>query len=192
MRRLVKAALVAITAALSAPVYAQITVPNPITPPATRPIPPLGIYVMGTVGCVAVAPMAQTIILGRQLTFNEAYRTMFGCTAGPLGWVIADLLAPPGVTLPGQPPRTPRTNRQGQGQGRNIIIPGAGVPLVGNEILLQVEPGTPVLYRPDGGDVAVDAARNADLQAYRPHAAALAHRRQRFFARDVGHGQGAR
>jgi len=117
----------------------------PVTTSTTRPLTPLGIYVLGSVGCAAAAPMAQTLILGRQLTLNEAYRNTFGCIAGPAGWLIADWLVPPGTVLlgttpvPGQGPQRPP---QRQFSNRNINVPPPGLTaFVPNEILLQLAPG---------------------------------------------------
>ena len=98
---------------------------------------------IGSVACAAAAPIAQTAILGRELTLNEAYRTTFGCMAGPVGWLIADWLAPPTVGLPTPPNPTPgpRSPNQRSG-GRNISIPPSSeIRLVRDEVLLQFEPG---------------------------------------------------
>jgi hypothetical protein len=82
MWRLITAALLAIATSLAALVPAQgqvctfACVSN--TPPVTtttRTITPLGIYAIASIGCITVGPMAQTVILGRELTMNEAYRT---------------------------------------------------------------------------------------------------------------------
>lgn len=116
---------------------------NPPPPVTTRPITPLGFYVIGSIGCAAAAPIAQTAILGRELTMNEAYRTMLGCVAGPVGWLIADWLAPPtvGFPTPPNPTQGPRPPIQRSGS-RNISIPPAGLTaFVPDEILLQRAPG---------------------------------------------------
>ncbi len=91
--------------------------------------------------------MAQTLIVGRELTMNEAYRTMFGSVAGPIGWIIADALVPTTVGLTAEPPKPPRIQRRArQGRGRNITIPSAGqTSLVRNEVLLEIAPGTPAI-----------------------------------------------
>ena len=148
MRRLAAAAVLAIAVSLSGlmPALGQICtfacVNNPPPPVTTRPITPLGFYVIGSIGCAAAAPIAQTAILGRELTMNEAYRTMLGCVAGPVGWLIADWLVPPTVGLP-TPPTQGSQRPPGQtGRGRNISIPPPNeIRLVRDEVLLQFEPG---------------------------------------------------
>ena len=87
--------------------------------------------------------MIGTVILGRELTLNEAYRSTLGCFLGPIGWLLADALVPPTITTQIQtqtqtqtskpPPRQQRT-----GRGRNFKIPPQGeTRFVGNEILLE-------------------------------------------------------
>ena len=147
MRRLAAAAVLAIAVSLSGlmPALGQICtfacVNNPPPPVTTRPITPLGFYVIGSIGCAAAAPIAQTAILGRELTMNEAYRTMLGCVAGPVGWLIADWLAPP-IGTPTPPTQGPQQPPRQRISGRNISIPPPNeIRLVRDEVLLQFEPG---------------------------------------------------
>ena len=69
------------------------------------------------------------------------------CFLGPVGWLLGPVLFPDPVvvttnTSPGnQPPQGPR-----QTNNRHIDIPGRGVAFVPNEILLELEPGTPPDY----------------------------------------------
>jgi subtilisin family serine protease len=161
MGKLVGAVLLAIVtvAGALAPAYGQSTLPNiPRVPPPTIidrgvPITPLGWFVIGSVGCAAVSPMIATVILGRELTLNEAYRSTLGCFLGPIGWLLADALVPPTITTQLQtqtqtqtskpPPRQQRT-----GQGRNFKIPPQGeTRFVGNEILLEFGPGATAQMR---------------------------------------------
>lgn len=151
MGKLVGAVLLAIAtvAGALAPAYGQATIPNIPPPPTTiidrgAPITPLGWFVIGSVGCAAVSPMIATVILGRELTLNEAYRSTLGCFLGPIGWLLADALVPPTTTTQIQiqtqtskpPPRQQRT-----GQGRNFKLPPQGeTRFVGNEILLEFGP----------------------------------------------------
>jgi len=158
MGKLVGAALLAIAtvAGALAPAYGQTLPNNPRVPPPTvidrgTPITPLGWFVIGSVGCAAVSPMIATVILGRELTLNEAYRSTLGCFLGPIGWLLADALVPPTTTTQIQiqtqtskpPPRQQRTDR-----GRNFKIPPQGeTRFVGNEILLEFGPGATAQMR---------------------------------------------
>src|SRR5262245_45997544 len=160
MGKLVGPVLLAIATVADAlaPAYGQSTVPPNIPPPTTvidrgAPITPLGWFVIGSVGCAAVSPMIGTVILGRELTLNEAYRSTLGCFLGPIGWLLADALVPPPTTAQIQtqtqtqtskpPPRQQRT-----GRGRNFKIPPQGeTRFVGNEILLEFGPGATAQMR---------------------------------------------
>ena len=148
-------AIAAVAGAL-APAYGQSTVPIIPPPPTTvidraTPITPLGWFVIGSVGCAAVSPMIATVILGRELTLNEAYRSTLGCFLGPIGWLLADALAPPTITTRTQiqtqtskpPPRQRRS-----GTGRNFKIPPQGeTRFVANEIVLEFAPGASAQMR---------------------------------------------
>jgi subtilisin family serine protease len=82
-------------------------------------------------------PIAGTIILGREMTAAEVYRSTLGCFLGPVGLIVGPMLFPdvPVVTT-ATPPPTPSGQRQA---GRNISIPPAGeTRFVANEVLLQV------------------------------------------------------
>jgi len=98
-----------------------------------------------------VSPMIATVILGRELTLNEAYRSTFGCFLGPIGWLLADALTPPTITTQIQtqtrtskpPPRQQRT-----GRGRNFKIPPQGeTRFVANELVLEFAPGATAQMR---------------------------------------------
>jgi subtilisin family serine protease len=151
MRGFLKRALLAaaIVVGVLVPAFAQSTVPPniPNTPGITtrvHPITPLGWFVIGSIGCAAVSPMIGTVILGRELTLNEAYRSMLGCVLGPVGWLLADALVPPtiavipstatgGNTSSTTPPRKPKR----VARGPNINIPPTGeTRFVNNEVLL--------------------------------------------------------
>ena len=160
MGKLARAMLLAIATVAGAlvPAYGQSTVPNNPPPPTTiinrgTPITPLGWFVIGSVGCAAVSPMIATVILGRELTLNEAYRSTLGCFLGPIGWLLADALVPPTVTTQLQtrtqtqtskpPPRQQRT-----GRGRNFKIPPQGeTRFVANELILEFAPGATAQMR---------------------------------------------
>jgi subtilisin family serine protease len=149
----------ALIAGAMAPALAQSTVPpvppnNPNPPPVIarmHTITPLGWYVIGSIGCVAVSPMIGTVILGRELTLNEAYRSAFGCVLGPIGWLLADALVPPTIPVPPStitgrnipPDKSPRKPSR-VAHGRHFNIPPAGeTRFVNNEVLLEFYDASP-------------------------------------------------
>lgn len=151
MRKLAGAALLAIVvvAGALAPANGQSTVPNNPTPPVHRgaAITPLGWYVIGSIGCAAISPMIGTVILGRELTLNEAYRSALGCVLGPVGWLLADALVPPTIAIQTQPTKPPQQQRP-TGRARNFKIPPSGeTSFVSNEILLEFGPGATAQMR---------------------------------------------
>jgi len=112
------------------------------TPRSSTGVPALGWYVMGGIGCSAVMPIAGTIILGREMTAAEVYRSTLGCFLGPVGLIVGPMLFPdvPVITTATPPPRRPQAPRDQRQAGRNISIPPAGeTRFVANEVLLQVE-----------------------------------------------------
>ncbi|HXY22392.1 MAG TPA: S8 family serine peptidase [Burkholderiaceae bacterium] len=148
MRGVLKTALLAVAVLIGAftPTFGQ-TPPNNPTPPVTvvtrgTPITPLGWYAIGSVVCVAVSPMIGTVVLGRELTISEAYHGTFGCLLGPVGWLLADALFPPGASGPtGAGPPPPRKSAS-TARGRHFSIPPVGATsLIGNEVLLVFAPG---------------------------------------------------
>jgi subtilisin family serine protease len=144
MRKLAAAALfvIAIGGALT-PAFGQTNFPprEPAPPSISvrgAAITPLGWYVMGSVAVAAVSPMITSAILGRELTLSEAYHVILGSTLGPVGWLLADALAPPGTTGNQPPPRKP----QRVSRGRHFNIPPAGeTRFVVNEVLLEFSAG---------------------------------------------------
>jgi hypothetical protein len=88
--------------------------------------------------------MIGTVILGRELTLNEAYRSMLGCVLGPVGWLLADALVPPAIAVvpstatgPNTPSNTPPRKPKRVARGNNINIPPTGeTRFVRNEVLL--------------------------------------------------------
>jgi len=158
MRKIAQAALLAIAIVCGAftPAFAQTNFPPrepvPVTPvPRGQPITPLGWYAIGSVVCAAVSPMIGTVVLGRELTIGEVYHTTLGCVLGPIGWLIADALFPPGVASPPQstpPPSPPPQVTQRVNRGRHVSIPPPGeTRFVVNEILLEFAAGTPQQVR---------------------------------------------
>jgi subtilisin family serine protease len=143
MRGFAKCALVAIAIVVGAlvPAFGQTPPEGGRVPPTVtrvNPITPLGWFVMGSIGCAAVSPMIGTVILGRELTLNEAYRSTFGCVLGPLGWLLADALVPPTVTGPNTQNNTPPRKSGRVARGRQFNIPPAGeTRFVNNELLLE-------------------------------------------------------
>ena len=154
MRRVARAALLAIATVLGAhnPAHAQCIAnlcPAPIPPGTTRVVPtPLAWYGIGSIACATVSPMIATILLGRELTIPEVDRIALSCFLGPVGWLLGPVLFPDAVVVTtgpsahNPPPQHPR-----QARGRHIDIPPRGVTtFVPNEILLEVESGTPAQY----------------------------------------------
>ncbi len=144
MRGFLKRALLtaAIVVGVLVPAFAQSTVPPniPNTPVITtrlHPITPLGWFAIGSFGCVVVSPMIGTVILGRELTLNEVYRSTFGCVLGPVGWLLADALVPPTITGPHAQPNTPPRKPKREAHGRRFNIPPAGETRFVNELLLE-------------------------------------------------------
>jgi subtilisin family serine protease len=146
-----KAAKAALMAALMAAPLAMATVvgalspalgqaannPPPVIVDRGGPITPLGGFVIGSVACAAISPMIGTVVLGRELTISEAYHTTLSCFLGPAGWLLADALFPPSVTIQtptGNQPRGPRRTAS----GRHFNIPPADATrFVANELLLE-------------------------------------------------------
>lgn len=149
MRKFARAALLAIAAVAGAlaPAYGQST-NNPI-PPVDRgtPITPLGWYVIGSIGCAAVSPMIGTVILGRELTLNEAYRSTLGCFLGPVGWLLADALVPPTLAIQTQPSKPPQQQRRADRPRQFKVPPPGETRFVFNEIVLEFGPGASAQMR---------------------------------------------
>jgi subtilisin family serine protease len=101
---------------------------------SSLPFTPLSGYVAGAVFVAAAAPIIGTIVLGREMTESEVWHTTLSAFLGPVGWLLADRMYPPGL---GGPPARPPTGGQ-PGQGGNISIPTLGdISFVPNEILLE-------------------------------------------------------
>lgn len=126
---------------------AQVIAPAPtVTPP---PVPqtatatssgltPLGIYAIAAPVCAAVSPMIGTLILQREMTTSEVWRSTFGCFLGPVGWVISPLLFPDVVTT-AAPAQTARGSRPGNNKnGRFRVPPRIETRFVPNEVLVVV------------------------------------------------------
>ena len=148
MRRGPIAAILVLLLGVHAPVWAASTFgPGPVT--TTRAMPtPLAWYGIGSIGCAAVSPMIGTLMLNRELTIPEVDRMTLSCFLGPVGWLLGPVLFPDAIvtaippTPPQNPPRGPRQTRD-----RHIDIPPRGVTaFVPNEVLLEVESGTPAQY----------------------------------------------
>ena len=165
MRRIATAACLVIAMVFGAlqPALGQVVTPPPLNrvPPPPQPrnpaITPLGGYVLASIGCAAVAPMIGTVVLGRELTLQEAWQSTLGCFLGPVGWLLMPVLFPPepggGGRFPpkvtqvqtggGNPPNQPRGPRTTQARNRNITIPQRGaIGFVPDEVLLVFRPGT--------------------------------------------------
>jgi hypothetical protein len=104
---------------------------------------PFGWYVGGSIVCAAAAPIIGTIVLNREMTANEVYRSTLTCFLGPAGWLLANALLPPETIGTGQPrgPRHPPRHAR-QASGRNISIPPAGATnFVLDEVLVEIRAG---------------------------------------------------
>ncbi len=121
-----------------------------VVPALRGTIPPLGIYAIGSIGLGAAAPIVGTIILNRELTPSEVWHMELGIFLGPVGWLLADKLFPPGAgSSPGAvPPGGTPPPGAGQGGGNsNVNFPRAGQPFfVPNEILIELDTGTSAAY----------------------------------------------
>ena len=147
MRAFAKAAVLAAAMLIGAlsPAFSQTTNAPPPVIGHGGPITPLGGFVIGSIACAAVSPMIATVVLGRELTISEAYHLTLSCMLGPVGWLLADAMFPPTVTVTTTntpPPQQPRKPKR-VASGRNINIPPSGeTRFISNEILLRFEPGT--------------------------------------------------
>jgi len=151
MRRVVSAAFLTLAAFFCAlePAAAQLRPPPPVVnvrggSSVARPVPaitPLGWYAMGSIACAAVAPMIGTVVLGREMTLSEVYHSTFSCVLGPLGWLLADQLFPPGIGTPGRPgqPHGRAPPRGRQAGDRNISVPPLGATgFVVDEVVVEI------------------------------------------------------
>lgn len=89
--------------------------------------------------------MIGSIELGRELTVTEVDRIALSCFLGPIGWLVGPVLFPelvvPTTPPPQNPPQSPEPR---QAHTHNIQIPPRGVTaFVANEVLFEVESGTP-------------------------------------------------
>jgi len=147
MRGVLRTALLAVAIVIGAfsPTFGQ-SGPNNPTPPLTvvtrgTTITPLGWYAIGSAACVVVSPMIGTIVLGRELTISEVYHGTLGCMLGPVGWLLADALFPPGAPGP-TGARAPPSKPRGTARGRHFSIPPLGeTRLADNELLLEFAAG---------------------------------------------------
>jgi subtilisin family serine protease len=148
MQKLAKPALLAIAIVVGvlspSPSLAQGGANGRTAPPVVTPhgIAPLGWFVMGSVAAGAISPMIASAILGRELTLNEAYHAVLGGMLGPVGWLLADVLAPLTQTGPNTQQPTPPRKPKRVTSGRNINIPPPGeTRFLTNEILLELAAG---------------------------------------------------
>jgi len=139
-------AIVLAVAAASGPTRAAFCVEDcDLAPILTLPlhnaaIPPAGVLTIGTIGVAAVAPMIATVVLGHELTPSEIWHIEMSVILGPIGWMLADQMFPPGHGAPAGPP-------SGAGGGANINLPLPGqFFFVPNEVVLEVDSGTSTSY----------------------------------------------
>jgi subtilisin family serine protease len=95
--------------------------------------------------CSAVSPMVGTVILGREMTGPEVYRSTMSFFLGPVGWVLGPYLFPDAVPLPVTAKNVPGSR---PARGRNINLPPAGeIHFVPNEILIEFDARATARYR---------------------------------------------
>ena len=191
MRAFAKAAVLAAAMLIGAlsPAFSQTTNAPPPVIGHGGPITPLGGFVIGSIACAAVSPMIATVVLGRELTISEAYHLTLSCMLGPVGWLLADAMFPPTVTVTTTntpPPQQPRKPKR-VASGRNINIPPSGeTRFISNEILLRFEPGTSERARALIVDrLNLTLLEFADFRAQRPDNRALPDRRWAFGGTDA-------
>jgi hypothetical protein len=112
--------------------------PGSVLAPVVKqlPITPLGMYAIVSIGGAAIAPMVDTIILGRELTPNEFYRLELSIFLGPVGWWLGNRYFPD-VAGGGNSPA----------HGGNINLPPASqTHFVSNEVLVEFKAGTSSQY----------------------------------------------
>lgn len=149
MRRVARSGLLTIALLFGVQSFAWAQFAPPPPPPPSRTVPtPLGWYAIGSIGCAAVSPMVATVLLGRELTLTEVHRITLSCFLGPVGWVLGPVLFPGPAFTTGLPPNSPQPpHSPRQARGRHIDIPPrAVVAFLPNEVLLEVESGTPQQY----------------------------------------------
>lgn len=137
-------------AVMSGTAPAQLLVKGVVVTPAaqaveatTNSISAVGIYAGVGVGCAAISPMIGTIVLGREMTASEVWRSTFGCFLGPPGWLLADLIMPPDLTPRVPPPRGPIVSPRQPSPRRTVSIPRPGeTDFVPDEVLLEVRDRT--------------------------------------------------
>ena len=148
MRRIATAAVLTVAMVFAAltPARAQVCtfactgVPPPVSSSAA--ITPLGWYAGGAVFAAAAAPIIGTIVLGREMTAEEVYRSTLISFLGPAGWWLGNELFPDKVAGRNPLTKNPPSRGTRPGQGRNINIPPPGeIRFVPDEVLLQVDNG---------------------------------------------------
>lgn len=111
------------------------TPPPPVVTSSTA-LTPLGIYAIAAPVCAAVSPMIGTLILQREMTVTEVWRSTLGCFLGPVGWAISPLLFPDAVPA-AQPARAIRSPQRGSNNnGRFRAPPRLETRFVPNEVLI--------------------------------------------------------
>ena len=147
MRRVVTAAILLVAMAFGGitPALAQCTFscarPSHDISVTGGAITPLGGVAMGAVFTAAAAPIIGTIVLGREMTPEEVYRSTLTSFLGPVGWWLGNQWFPDKVSVRNPPTKGP------QGSGRNINIPPPGMLfLVPNEILVGFDSATSAAY----------------------------------------------
>jgi hypothetical protein len=127
--------------------------PGPVAAAPSQPMPPLGWYLMGGVFVAAASPIVATLVLNRELTPQEVWTSTLTAFLGPVGWIAAQQLFPPGSTIgpaprPVLPPGTAATGHQPADRGRTgtphrdgFAAPPRGAGFVLDEVVVATDPG---------------------------------------------------
>jgi subtilisin family serine protease len=145
---------------------------SPTTTPTTT-VTPLGWYLMGGIFFAAASPIVGTIVLNRELTQAEVWTSTLTAFLGPVGWIIAQQMFPPGseigpVTQPvstSSPGGGHHATNRGQSNNSNqsgFNNPPRGALYVRNELVVSTEAGTDT----DQFDAAMRRLRLTRLESF--------------------------
>jgi len=127
--------------------------PGPVAAAPGQPLPPVGWYLLGGVFVAAASPIVATAVLHRELTTQEVWTSTLTAFLGPVGWIAAQQLFPPGSkTGPATRP-VPPTGAAGAGHRAadhrpagpphraGFGAPPRGAGFVPDEVVISTAPG---------------------------------------------------